>query len=95
VAGRPCGGQPERKDGAVAHYDPRFAVGERDSGVRKVSRVTWRAGLVGVAVSGLFAAALAHPADGSSQPRHSEQIVIPGQPPQPATGGSQVTSGAS
>jgi hypothetical protein len=81
----------------VAQYDTRFAVGERDSGVRKVSRLTWRAGLIGAAVAAVFGVVLAHPASASRQQTHNQQsgITIPGQPPQPSSGGGQVTSGAS
>jgi hypothetical protein len=81
----------------VAQYDTRFAVVERDSGVRKVSRLTWRAGLIGAAVAALFGLVLAHPANASRQQSHNNPggIVIPGQPPQPSSGGGQVTSGAS
>jgi hypothetical protein len=81
----------------VAQYDTRFAVGERDSGVRKVSRLTWRAGLVGAGVAALIGVTFAHPAGASRTARPSQQgaIIIPGQPPQPSSGGGQVTSGAS
>ncbi len=81
----------------MAQYDTRFAVGERDSGVRKVSRLTWRVGLVGAAAAGLVGLVLAHPASASRQQAHEQPgvIIIPGQPPQPSTGGGQVTSGAS
>jgi hypothetical protein len=80
----------------VAQYDNRFAAWERDSGVRKVGRLTWRAGLIGVAFSALFGAALAHPADTGHQGHHQPGgIVIPGQPPQQGSGSGQVTSGAS
>jgi hypothetical protein len=81
----------------VAQYDTRFAVGERDSGVRKVSRLTWRAGLIGTGVAALIGVAFAHPAGASRVARPSQQgeIIIPGQPPQPTSGGGQVTSGAS
>jgi hypothetical protein len=81
----------------VAQYDTRFAVGERDSGVRKVSRLTWRAGLIGAAVAALFGVVLAHPAAASRTGQQNQQgeIIVPGQPPQPTSGGGQVTSGAS
>ncbi len=86
-------------------YDPRFAAIERDSGIRKVSRLTWRAGLTGVACSALIGVAISHPAASASsgngqqhsQPPQQQQggIVVPPQPPQPSDGGGQVTSGAS
>ncbi len=81
----------------MAQYDTRFAVGERDSGVRKVSRLTWRAGLIGAAAAAIFGVVLAHPANASRQQTHDQQggIIIPGQPPQPTSGGGQVTSGGS
>jgi hypothetical protein len=82
----------------VAQHDTRFAVSERDSGVRKVSRLTWRAGLIGAAVAAVFGVVLAHPANASRLQTHNNEpggIVIPGQPPQPSSGGGQVTSGAS
>lgn len=81
----------------MAQYDTRFAVGERDSGVRKVSRLTRRAGYMGAAVAALFGVALAHPANASREQSHHEQgeIIVPGQPPQPSNGAGQVTSGAS
>jgi hypothetical protein len=80
----------------VAQYDTRFAVGERDLGVRKVSRLTWRAGLIGAAAAALFGVVFAHPANASSR-QHDQPggIIIPGQPPKPTSGGGQVTSGAS
>jgi hypothetical protein len=79
---------------------PAVAASERDRGVRKVASLTWRAGAAGVACSALIGVALAHHAEASpapAAPRHSPpgQIVIPAQPPQPATGSGQVTSGAS
>jgi hypothetical protein len=61
----------------------------------KITAITWRAGAAGVAVAGLLTVALGHQADGQ-QARHSRAtIVIPAQPPQPAAGSGQVTSGAS
>jgi hypothetical protein len=79
---------------------PVAAASERDSGVRKVASLTWRAGAAGVACSALIGVALAHHAEATpapAAPRHHPpgQIVIPAQPPQPATGSGQVTSGAS
>jgi hypothetical protein len=76
------------------------AAGERDRGVRKVTSLTWRAGAAGIACSALIGVALAHHAEASpapAGPHHSPpgQIVIPAQPPQPATGSGQVSSGAS
>jgi hypothetical protein len=78
----------------VAHYDARLA-GARDYGVRKVGRLTWRAGAIGAAVSAVFGLVLAHP-EAKPTPHHqSGEVIIPGQPPKPASGGGLVTSGAS
>jgi hypothetical protein len=76
--------------------DMRFAVAVRDDGVRKVTRLTWRAGAVGVVCSALIAVAFGHGVRHTA-PSHSSQgtIVIPAQPPAPAQGSGQVTSGAS
>jgi hypothetical protein len=81
----------------VPQYDRRLAASERDAGIRKVSRLTWRAGAVGVACSAIIGLALGHHPGASSQQnqQHTGGIVIPGQPPQPASGSGQVTSGAS
>ena len=81
----------------MAQYDPWFAVDERDLGVRKVSRLTWRAGLIGAAVAAVLGVVFAHPASASRTQTRDEPsgIIIPGQPPQPSSGGGQVTSGAS
>ena len=85
----------------MPQYDARTAgaTRERDTGVRKVSRLTWRCGLVGVACSAVITGALAHHADASTaaaRPHHqSGGIVIPATPPRPASGAGQVSSGAS
>jgi hypothetical protein len=80
-------------------YDPRLAASERDSGIRKISRLTRRAGLAGVACSAPIGLALGHHQQAASDV-HQEQhqpggIIIPGQPPQPASGSGQVNSGGS
>jgi hypothetical protein len=78
--------------------DMRAAVARRDEGVRKISRLTWRAGVVGVICSAVIAVAFGHHADAqTARPGHDRQgtILIPNQPPAPASGGGQVTSGAS
>jgi hypothetical protein len=78
--------------------DMRSAVSRRDDGVRKVSRLTWRAGVVGVICSAAIAVAFGHHASAQSvRPEHPQQgiIVVPNQPPAPASGAGQVTSGAS
>jgi len=85
----------------VPQYDTPTAgaARERDSGVRKVSRLTWRCGLAGVACSAVITGALAYHADASTvapHPHHqSGGIVIPATPPQPSSGSGQVNSGAS
>ena len=77
------------------------AASERDSGIRKVSSLTWRAGAAGLVCSALIGVALAQHAEAAGNepapPPHNPpgQIVIPAQPPQPATGSGQVSSGAS
>jgi hypothetical protein len=78
--------------------DVRFAAAARDDGIRKISKVTWRAGAAGVVCSALIAVAFGHHA--ATQPQKGGDqgqgtIVIPAQPPAPAHGAGQVTSGAS
>ncbi len=78
------------------------AEAARDDGLRKVTKLTWRAGAAGVVCSALIAAAFGHGvtsqhatgAHGTIQ--HGKgTILIPAQPPAPAPGSGQVTSGAS
>jgi hypothetical protein len=77
-----------------------FAAAARDAGIRRISKFTWRAGAVGVVCSALIAVAFGHHA-AAQQPRTGNgnagpgTIVIPAQPPAPAQGAGQVTSGAS
>ena len=78
--------------------DVQFAAAARDDGIRKISKVTWRAGAAGVVCSALIAVAFGHHA--AAQPHKGGDqgqgtIVIPAQPPAPAHGAGQVTSGAS
>ena len=76
----------------------RSAVTRRDEGVRRVSRVTWRAGAIGVVCSALIAVAFGHHADAqAAQTGQHRQggILVPNQPPAPVKGAGQVTSGAS
>jgi hypothetical protein len=80
--------------------DVRFAMAARDDGVRKVSRFTWRAGAVAAVCSALIAVAFghnvaAHHQQGNGGQQGQSTIVIPAQPPAPAQGAGQVTSGAS
>lgn len=79
--------------------DMRFAMAARDDGMRKISRLTWRAGAVGVVCSALIAAAFghsiaAHHQGNGGQPGQGT-IIVPAEPPAPAQGAGQVTSGAS
>lgn len=84
-------------DARAAAARARAAAARRDAGLRRVSRLTWRAGAAGVACSAIIAIALGHHAQASSgtAPRSGQGgIVVPAQPPAPA-GGYQVTSGGS
>jgi len=79
----------------MSEHDARAAARGRDAGMAKITAITWRVGAAGVAVAGLLTVALGHHAD-SGQTNHGQNtIVIPAQPPQPAAGPGQVTSGAS
>ncbi len=78
------------------------AAAVRDDGLRKVTRLTWRAGAAGVVCSALIAAAFGHgvasqhAAGNRGSGQHGNgSILIPAQPPAPAAGSGQVTSGAS
>jgi hypothetical protein len=81
--------------------DTRYAAAARDAGIRRISRFTWRAGAVGVVCSALIAVAFGHHAAAAQQKTGNRgnsgqgTIVIPAQPPAPAQGAGQVTSGAS
>ncbi|MGH3300707.1 MAG: hypothetical protein ACRDOK_03305 [Streptosporangiaceae bacterium] len=91
----------------MRQQDPRAAARDRDVGLRKIGRLTWRAGLAGAVCSAVMALAFGHhaadatssggsPGGSSSSTTHNRDggsIVIPGQPPQPASGPSHVTSG--
>jgi hypothetical protein len=80
----------------------RHAVAERDDGLRKISKVTWRAGAAGVVCSAVMVVAFGHhsavttpsaPTPAHSGPKGS--ILVPSQPPTSSQGTGQVTSGAS
>lgn len=78
------------------------AAAARDEGLRRVTRLTWQAGAAGVVCSALIAAAFGHgvasrPATGGHwTTQHGRGTIgIPAQPPAPASGSGQVTSGAS
>jgi hypothetical protein len=92
----------------MPEHDARAAARDRDSGLRKISRLTWRAGAAGAVFSAVIGIALTHHGEaaasthaqpGSTQaPARQQQpgsIQIPAQPPQSSSGGGQVTSGAS
>lgn len=75
----------------------RSAAAVRDDGLRRVSRLTWRAGAAGVIFSAVIAAAFGHSIKSSSPApsRPGQGILIPAQPPAAGSGSGQVTSGAS
>ena len=80
----------------MGHTGERYAAAVRDHGLRTVTRLTWRAGVIGVICSVLIGGVLGH--DGrQAQARRDRpgSVLIPGQPPAPAQGAGQVTSGAS
>jgi hypothetical protein len=53
----------------VLQHDPRAAARERDLGLRKIGRLTWRAGLAGAACSAALALAFGHhPAVATTSP---------------------------
>ena len=66
----------------MPEYDARAAARHRDSGLRKVSRVTWRAGAAGVAFTAVIGVSLTHHGDAlaSTQQQGSQQAQQqPGQ----------------
>jgi hypothetical protein len=77
----------------------RDAVLSRDSGMAKVTALSWRAGAAGVVAAGLLTFALGHHTAASDGPAGHQgnqgSIQIPAQPPGQAAGSGQVTSGAS
>ena len=83
----------------MSQHDPGTAARGRDLGLRRIGRLSWRFGLAGLVSSLALAAAFGlHAAAGTRPSEHdhgSGTIVIPAQPPGPASGGGQVTSGAS
>jgi hypothetical protein len=53
----------------VLQHDPRAAARERDLGLRKIGRLTWRAGLAGAVCSAGLALAFGHhPAEATTSP---------------------------
>lgn len=79
----------------MSERNARAAAWDRDAGMAKITAITWRVGAAGVAVAGLLTIALSHHADAPQVSHGRTTIVIPAQPPQPADGPGQVTSGAS
>jgi hypothetical protein len=85
----------------MSQHDPRTAARGRDLGLRRIGRLSWRAGLAGLLSSLVLALAFGHHASATAQAPASKHdhdsgsIVIPAQPPAPASGGGQVSSGAS
>ena len=77
--------------------DVRSAAARRDEGLRRVRRLTWRAGAVGLIGSALIAAAFGHHASAtaSHHPAKPGGILVPAQPPRAVPGDGQVNSGAS
>ena len=82
-------------------HDVRFAAAARDDGIRKVGKITWQAGLVGVLSSGLIALAFGLHASAQSSGSGTGggsgggSISVPAQPPAPGQGSGKVTSGGS
>jgi hypothetical protein len=76
--------------------DMRSATARRDEGIRRITRLTWQAGVLGLVCSAVIAVALGHHADAGTA-SHTQQgsILVPSQPPAPVPGVGQVTSGAS
>jgi hypothetical protein len=83
----------------MSQHDPRTAAGSRDLGLRRIGRLSWRAGLAGLVSALALTMAFGHHVSASTQSperdHDSGSIVIPAQPPGPATGSGQVVSGAS
>lgn len=77
--------------------DLRSAAARRDEGVRKLSRMTWRAGAAGVICSAVIAVAFGHHAEAAAGRPGSTSgtIAVPNQPPAPGPGAGHVTSGGS
>jgi hypothetical protein len=76
--------------------DMRSATARRDEGVRRITRLTWRAGAIGVICSAVIAIAFGHHAEAGAVHHHQPGIIlVPNQPPAPVSGAGQVTSGAS
>ncbi len=83
----------------MPQHDIRAAAHDRDAGMAKITALSWRAGAAGVVMAGLLTFALGHhPAAGGVPAKYRNDqgtVLIPAQPPGPASGTGQVTSGAS
>jgi hypothetical protein len=89
----------------MPQHDTRFAgqnrdaAKNRDSGMAKITALSWRAGAAGVAAAGLLTVVLGHHPVARTVPaghrNDRRSILIPAQPPHQAAGTGQVTSGAS
>jgi hypothetical protein len=86
---RPAEDQPDPGPGELD-----YAAARRDEGLRTVSRFTWRVGAAGVVCSALIGVGFGINADASGARGQQTGIVVPNQPPGPAHGSGQVTSGA-
>jgi hypothetical protein len=77
--------------------DLRSAAARRDEGIRKVSRLTWRAAAAGVICSAVIAVAFGHHAEAAAAKPGAPPgtIAVPNQPPAPEPGSGHVTSGGS
>jgi hypothetical protein len=73
------------------------AAARRDEGIRRITRMTWRAGAAGVACAAIIAVAFGHHAQASqARPDSPGTIVVPNQPPAPGHGNApHAVSGAS
>jgi hypothetical protein len=87
---------------AMPQRDLRVAVGERNTGMSKIGRTTWRAGAVGLVLSGLLAGVLhntvirsAHSSRSAGSTSGQSQVTGPASPPGSSSGSSQVISGGS
>lgn len=79
----------------MPEHNARAAASDRDTGMAKITSITWRVGAAGVVVAGLLTVTLGHHADAPRAGHGQSTIVIPAQPPQSTAGTGQVTSGAS
>ncbi len=76
----------------VLQQDPRGAARERDLGIRKIGRVTWRAGLAGAACSAVMALAFSHQA---AEATSSPSSGTSGSSSSTSSGGGSTSGGGS